>query len=104
MAAELLLAETSSALSQSDEETDGAAEAGDPSETLDFFHGWWQAHGALLDQVYQQTPNYKLGWHQGREHAQRRAQQEPGSASSIPPSQSPRHPRDIRRQRRWPSA
>ena len=72
----------SSAPSQSDEETDGAAEAVDPSETLDFFHGWWQAHGALLDQVYQQTPNYWLGWHQGREHAQRQAQQEPGSASS----------------------
>ena len=82
MEAELLLAETSSAPSQSDEETDGAAEAVDPSETLDFFHGWWQAHGALLDQVYQQTPNYWLGWHQGREHAQRQAQQEPGSASS----------------------
>ena len=82
MEAELLLAETSSASSQSDEETDGAAEAGDPSEALGFFHGWWQAHGALLDQVYQQTPNYWLGWHQGREHAQRQAQQAPGSASS----------------------
>ena len=93
METELLLAETapatplqvqatSNAPSQSDEETDGAAEAVDPSETLDFFHGWWQAHGALPDQVYQQTPNYWLGWHQGREHAQRQAQQEPGSASS----------------------
>ena len=70
------------------------------TETLDFFHGWWQAHGALLDQVYQETPNYLLGWQQGLEHLQ----QDPGSTSSIPPRQSPVHPHAIRRLRRWPSA